>query len=240
MTTRGGPTLESINHDRTAVRQAMREAFDGKSSKAVEGGWLAIARLGVDEDLEVRLDTEQALIAACADAARAEALLQRAASWLDDEGDRELRYGATALVLTVLGDAKVLTALRDHEAVLEYLSRAIAMFADAPRSAERSEARRRALRVLPNALSAMVSRMARVSAERGVAWLARECEQAGQPQIRQALSDVIVRLHKDPQGIGRAAAEKLRKTLEASAAPLRDGVVKRPGTGRGRSSRKIR
>lgn len=240
MTTRGGPTFESIKHDRAAVQRAIDDAFDGRSRKEVEAGWLAIVEHGADEDVEMRLDTERSLIAACADAARAEVLMQRAASWLDDEGDRELRYAAAALVLTVLGNAKVLSTLKDHEAVLEYLSRAIEMFADAPRSAERSEARRRALRVLPNALSAMMARMARVSGERGVAWLAQECERASQPQVRQALSDLIVRLQKDPQGIGRAAAARLRETLEASAAPLRDGVVKRPGTGRGKSSRKIR
>jgi hypothetical protein len=240
MTTRGGPTLESIKHDRAAVQRAISDAFDGKGHKAIESGWLAIVELGVDEDLEVRLDMEQALIATCTDAGRAEALLQRAVAWLDDEGDRELRYGAAAIVLTVLGSSKVLSVLRDHEAVLEYLSRAIAMFADAPRSAERSDGRRRAMRVLPNVLSAVMARMARVSGERAVAWFTRECEQASNPQVRQALSDVIVRLQKDSQGVGRAAAERLRKTLEASAAPLRDGVVKRPGTGRGKSSRKIR
>jgi hypothetical protein len=94
--------------------------------------------------------------------------------------------------------------------------------------------------MLPDTLSALMARMARVAGERGAAWLSQECEQASQPQIREALSDVIVRLQKDSQGLGRATTEKLRKTLEASAAPLRDGVVKRPGTDRGRSTRKIR
>jgi hypothetical protein len=60
------------------------------------------------------------------------------------------------------------------------------------------------------------------------------------PQLREAFSDVIVRLQKDAQGLGRAAIDGLRKTLETSAAPLRDGVFIRPGTGRGKAGRKIR
>jgi len=132
------------------------------------------------------------------------------------------------------------STVREHEVVLEYISRVISSIADAPRAAERSEARRRALRMLPTALSTVVARMARVSGERGLAWFTRECETASQPQVREALSTVIVGMQRDSQGVGKAATERLRNTLEASAAPLRDGVVIRPGTGRGRSSRKIR
>jgi hypothetical protein len=82
--------------------------------------------------------------------------------------------------------------------------------------------------------------MARVAGDRAVAWLTEQCERSEQPQMRAVLSDVIVRMQRNPQGIGRAKVERLRKTLEASAAPLRDGVVIRPGTGRGRGTRRIR
>jgi hypothetical protein len=208
-------------------------------SADIETAWLAIAQLAVDGRLPVRLGMVGALVGMSTQSGGAAALMERAMHWLEDD-DRETRFGAAATVLAVLSNTNVLTAMRDHEAVLEYVSRVIALIADAPRSAERSEARRRALRVLPETLMALVARMARVAGERGAAWLAQECEHASQPQVREVLSDVIVRLQKDSQGLGRATTERLRKTLEASAAPLRDGVVKRPGTGRGRSSRKIR
>jgi len=205
----------------------------------VESAWLAIAQLSVDGRLPVRLGVVSALVTMCTRSGTIAPLMERANQWLEDD-DREARFGGAAAVLAVLSHAQVLGVVRDHEAVLEYVSRVIAMIADAPRAAERSEARRRALRMLPDTLLALMARMARVSGERGVQWLSHECEQASQPQVREVLSDVIVRLHKGSQGLGRATTEKLRKTLEASAAPLRDGVVKRPGTGRGRSTRKIR
>lgn len=208
-------------------------------SADVETAWIAIAQLAVDERLPVRLGTVDALVALCAHPGSADALIARGAQWLEEE-EREARFGAAAAVLAVLGQASAWAALRDHEAALAYISHVIAMIADAPRAAERSEARRRALRMLPDALCAMVARLARVAGERAAEWLGHECEIASQPQVRDALSLVIVRLGKDSQGLGRATSEKLRKTLEASAAPLRDGVVIRPGTGRGRASRKIR
>jgi len=210
-----------------------------RRSADIETAWLAIAQLAVDGRLPVRLGTVGALVGLSTKEGGAGVLMERAVQWRQD-GDRETQFGAAATVLAVLSHANVLTAVRDHEAVLEYVSRVIALIADAPRSAERSEARRRALRVLPDTLSVLMARMARVSGERGAAWLSQECEHASQPQVREVLSEVIVRLQKDSQGLGRATIEKLRKTLEASAAPLRDGVFKRPGTGRGKSSRKIR
>lgn len=211
-----------------------------RKPKEIETAWVALAQLMNDGRLPVRLGTVDALSALCAHPGHADDLIQRAKAWIEFEEDRELRFGSAAAVLALLGQPQVLATIREHEAMLAYVSSAIETISSAPRSAERSEARRRLLRMLPDALCTLMARMARVAGERAVAWLNSECERAEQPQLREALSDVIVRLSRDPQGIGRAAVDRLRKTLEASAAPLRDGVVIRPGTGRGKSTRKIR
>jgi hypothetical protein len=211
-----------------------------RKNSEIETAWVALLQLMVDGRLPVRLGSVDALIALCAHPGQADALIQRGTSWLEFEEDREARFGSSAAVLAVLGNAQVLASIREHEAMLAYISSAIEAIGSAPRSAERSEARRRALRMLPDALCTVMARMARVAGERAVAWLTTECERAEQREVREALSDAIVRMQRDPQGVGRATVERLRKTLEASAAPLRDGVVKRPGTGRGKSTRKIR
>jgi len=211
-----------------------------RKSADIETAWIALAQLAIDPRLPIRLGTVDALVALCMHPGSGEILIQRAVGWLEDESDREARFGGAAAVVAVLGNAQVVAVVRDYEAMLSYISRVIAAIADAPRAAERSEARRRAVRMVPDALCTAMSRMARVSGERGEQWLTRECEIASQPQVREALSEVIVRLSKDTQGVGRAATERMRKTLEASAAPLRDGVFIRPGTGRGKSTRKIR
>lgn len=207
-----------------------------EQGKAAERVWAAIAALAADPRLPVRLGTVDALIAMCAHPGYADALVARAASWMDED-DRELRFATGAALLMVLSQAQAVSSLRDHEAALEYVSRVLAAVESSPRSADRSEARRRVLLVLSQALCTLVPR---ISGERGIEWLTRECELASQPLLRAALSDTVVRLHKDSQGLGRAAIDELRKTLEGSAAPRRDGTVIRPGTGRGKSGRKIR
>jgi hypothetical protein len=211
-----------------------------RKSSELEAAWVGLRRLAIDERLPVRLGTVEAIVALCAHSGQADALVARAQGWLQNDEDREVQFASAAAVLAVLAQPSVQSSLREHDAMLEYVSGVLALIADAPRSAERSDARRRALRFLPDALCAIMSRMARVDGERAAAWLGAECEQASQRQIREALSETVIRLQRDTQGVGRATTERLRAALEASAAPLRDGVVIRPGTGRGKSTRRIR
>jgi hypothetical protein len=131
----------------------------------------------------------------------------------------------------VLGERQALAAARIDDAI-EYLGRVIAEAADAPRSAERSPARRRLLGALPRTLATVAA----AGGERGVAWLEQECADARQPDVRAALSDAVVRV----QSQNALDGQRVRQALEGSAKPPRDPTRIRPGAGRGRASRRTR
>jgi hypothetical protein len=156
-------------------------------------------------------------------------LLAQAIDWLELE-DREIRFGAAGVVIEVFADRQTLAAVADPEALLDYLSRAIAAVADAPRAAERSDARRRLLLALPRTLATVAAGLR--AGDRGADWLEEECRGARHPDVRAALSK--------NSGQGAALAEGLRAALEGSAKPPRDPTRIRRGAARGRSSRSIR
>ncbi|HVR62164.1 MAG TPA: hypothetical protein VMU50_09705, partial [Polyangia bacterium] len=122
--------------------------------------------------------------------------------------------------------------------LMKFLSRAIAAAADAPRSAERSEGRRRLLAALPRALAATVA--AFTAGDRAVLWLEEECRAASRPDVRAALSDAVVRVATKTEGLGETVALRLRAALQGSAKPPRDPTLIRPGHGRGKVSRRMR
>jgi hypothetical protein len=193
--------------------------------------WSSLLELAGDERAPVRAATHAALRAFALLDGRAGELVARADAWLDAE-EREIRYGATAVVLEVLGEHQALAASRVLPSALAYLGRAIADAADAPRSAERSDGRRRLLAALPRALATAVA----VGAEAGVAWLEGQCAEARAPDVRAALSDAVIRV----QAQSPAAGHRLRQALEGSAKPPRDPTRIRPGAGRGKASRRTR
>lgn len=204
-----------------------------RADRELETAWLRLCELGADGRLPIRLAAVDALVALSALTGGADRLLARAQSWFDID-DREFRFGAAALALEVFGSDQVMSVLRDHEGLREYLSRVINEIADAPRAAERSETRRRALLSLPRALAVAASRMPGDSAE---TWLTEECRRAKHPRVREALSNAIVMMRKTAQ---KPLAEALAQVLEGSAAPRRDPTQQRKGTGRGKSTRRIR
>lgn len=204
-----------------------------REGREVETAWTALSELGADGRNPIRLAVLQVLTGYCAQKDTADAFVTRATSWLDID-DREFRFGAAALALDVLGEDNVAAMVRDHAALRDYLSRVITEIADAPRAAERSETRRRALLGLPRALATAASRMPGDSGEQ---WLLPECERAKHPRVREALSNMIVMLRKGAQ---KPLADALAKALEGSAAPLRNPNHPRKGTGRGKSTRRIR
>jgi len=208
-----------------------------RAGREVEPAWRALAELCADERSPVRVGTLDALITLATREGGPDALVERALGWLD-ESDRELAFGAAALVIEALGDARVLAMVRDHEALLAYLSQAIDKVANAPRSAERSEGRRRALTSLGGTLASVVALVR--AGDRGMHWFEAECERAKHPDVRAALSQALRRLPNIPQAPTTSVVETLRKTLEGSAKPLRDPSRVRPGTGRGRRSRNTR
>jgi hypothetical protein len=202
-------------------------------------GWSALAELAADGRTPVRLGALDALalFAARREGRRADVLVERAGRWLDHE-DREVLFGAAAVVVEVFGDARVLAALADPEAFLDYLSRAIEAVADAPRAAERSDARRRLLMALPRTLAAVVSNLTRD--DLGAGWLEAECVRARHPDVREVLSNTVVRFASRGADAPAEVVQRLRIALEGSAKPPRDPTRKRPGADRGKASRRVR
>jgi hypothetical protein len=223
--------------DTTAVFLPMAAAFGWvgrvRGGRDVEAAWSALLALAGDERAPVRAATQAALHAYALSRARGGELVTRAAAWLDDDtADREVRFGAAAVVVDVLGDRQIFATLARRDEALPYLSRVIADAADAPRSAERSDARRRVLAALPRALATVVA----AGAEDGASWLERECVAARRPDVRAMLSDAVVRA----QAISAVIGQRVRGALEGSAKPPRDPTRRRPGVARGKASRETR
>jgi hypothetical protein len=203
----------------------------------VEEAWLALAELAADERLPVRVGTLDALGAFALRKGGADALLERARAWLDGD-DHERSFASAALVVEVFANRQALTTLGDARVALGYLSRAIETVAGAQRSAERSDSRRRLLLSLPRTLTAVV--VAFGAGDRGSTWLEAECVKATHPDIREVLSQSILKLRSQAQGQSPVVAQRLRAALEGSAKPPRDPTRKRPGTDRGRASRRMK
>lgn len=214
-----------------------------RSDRDTPTAWAALAALAGDERTPVRLGALDALTSFAArrgssgEPSGADTLIAVAGGWLDSE-DRELRFGAAAVVTEVFAERQVLAALDEPAPLLDYLSRAIAAVATAPRAAERSDARRRLLLSLPRTLGAVVVGFGR--ADRGAGWLEAECAAARHPDVREALSNAILGLGAKALGQGAEVAQRLRTNLEGSAKPPRDPTRRRPGTARGKSSRRMR
>lgn len=203
----------------------------------VDQAWTALAELAADERAPVRLGTLDALSAFALRESHSDALVVRALGWLDDD-DRERCFGTAALVVEVFANRQVLAALGDLALLLDYLGRTIGRVAGAPRSAERSDARRRLLLSLPQTLASVVG----VGGdERGAAWLEVLCTEARHPEVREMLSTAILRSRasKAP-GQSASVTARLRAAMEGSAKPARDPTRKRPGTNRGKASRRMK
>jgi hypothetical protein len=209
-----------------------------RAGHEVESAWSALRMLAADPRAPVRIGTRAALHDAAQRDSGADTLITRATSWLDDDQDRELAWGAAALVIETLSDPQVQGVVRDHEALLSYLSRVMEGVVSAPRAAARSEGRRRVLASLPLALARVVAFVR--TQDRGFEWFRGECSAASHPDLRAALSKALIQLAQDARSPGAAVIAELRKTLEASAKPIRDAARVRPGHGRGRRSRAVR
>jgi hypothetical protein len=203
----------------------------------LEEAWGALAALAADERAPVRLGTRAALVALCSRDHGADELVARALSWLDLE-DRELRFGAVALALDALVEGRRMAGVRDQPMLLHLLSRSLTEVADAPRSAERSDARRRLLQAVPPALASMLGNT--TSPQPAQRWFQQACAEAVHPDVRELLSKALARLRAPGHGVASSVVEELRRTLGASAKPLRDPTRLRPGTDRGKATRRIR
>jgi len=208
-----------------------------RADREVGPAWAALAMLAGDERMPVRLGTLDALSSFAGRPGGAAALLAQAIDWLEID-DREVRFGAAGVVVEAFADRQTLAAIGDLEMLLDYLSRALAAVADAPRAAERSDARRRLLLALPRTLAGVAAGLR--AADRGADWLEEECRHARHPDVRGALSRTVLTLADKSSGQGAALAQRLRAALEDSAKPPRDPTRIRHGAARGKSSRPMR
>jgi hypothetical protein len=58
--------------------------------------------------------------------------------------------------------------------------------------------------------------------------------------VRAALSESLQKLRAQSEGASALLVERLRAALQASAKPPRDPTRKRPGSDRGRASRRVK
>jgi hypothetical protein len=132
----------------------------------------------------------------------------------------------------------LIAGLREPGVLHELLSRVMDTASNAPRSASRSDGRKRVLRALPSMLANLVA--AARAAQGSIDWFRGECERMRDPELRAVLSQALQRMADLKNPPARALIDELRAALEGSQKPLRDAARVRPGTGRGRRSRPLR
>ncbi len=200
----------------------------------VAHAWSGLEELAADERAPVRLGTESALLL-LAKRGMTDAIVSALSSWLGDD-DRDRRWGAAATVLDALSGDRAMEALRDKRGLLDTLTWLVGDVADAPRAAERSDARRRLLAALGR-ITAAVAAQFRAEPD-GAAWLLDRLGEAKHPDVRRSFEDALARLKKRGGAEKVATLEGLHAALAASAKPDRHAARREPGmTSRGKKKR---
>ena len=232
---------ENSEPDHPRVYLPMAAAFGwagrARAGRDVETAWQGLAFLAADERDPVRLATREALTALCTLPGASDELVSRAMAWLALP-DREERCNASSTMVEVLGDKKVLSQLKDAEALFTYLSALLFELGEMPRSAERSDGRRRVLQGMPRTFAQAVATFA--ASGEGPEWLDKECEGTRQPILREVLSATLVKLITSGGGVSAEVIERSRAALKGSAKPPRDPTRIRKGAGRGARTRRIK
>lgn len=205
-----------------------------RSRRDDAGAWASLAALAADEREPVRKGTVHALAAIARAPGGADAIVKKLDDWTWEE-DRELRWGSLAVGLDAIGEARAEATLAERATYLDVVSKLAADLADAPRAAERVDARRRALGALGDA-------SARIGASRGepdgVGWLRGELEKARHPDLRKAFEKTLERLRARGDAQKSETLEKLDTALASSAKPPRDpGKIRDDLRGRGKKHR---
>jgi hypothetical protein len=214
-----------------------------RAGLAVNESWSRLAVLGADERAPVRLATCHALAAFAARAPKGGDLLVGAmADWIGEGGfpieDREVRWGALATALDAISglDAQgqvqrgALSTVVDRQRLLTVVSAWITELVDAPRAAERSDARRRSLASISVAAALFAKDIHGVAD--GVGWLEAECARARHPDMRKAFDASLERLGKRGSSERMEVLARLKAALASSAKPPRDPTLERKGTRR--------
>lgn len=199
----------------------------------VSRAWAGLEAVA-DERAPVRQGTENALLI-LARRGLTDAIVSALSSWLGDE-DRQRRWGSAATVLDALAGERAMEALRDKSGLLDSLTFLVRDVADAPRAAERSDARRRLLVALGR-ITAAVAAQFRAEPD-GAAWLLNRLSEAKHPDVRRAFEEALTRLKKRGGAEKVATLEGLHAALAASAKPDRHAARREPGmTSRGKKKR---
>lgn len=189
----------------------------------------ALTELAADERPRVRRAVTEALAQAAARANGPEPLVTRLERYVADER-REVRWGAFGVVLDAVVDRRALERLKARRELLDVISLFATDLAEAPRAAERSDARRRGLDALTRAVPVLVA------AFRGevdsLAWFEAECERAKQPDVRKAFEAAVEILKRRGVREGRATIERFHQAIDKSRKPPRDPTLERKGTRR--------
>ncbi len=213
-----------------------------------EACWLGLARLAADDRPPARLGAQETLQSLSLQPGGADELVRRATDWIgldpdialakrQREAEDVIGLGAATLGLLVLGQARILPLVKDRAALFALFERALLVIEQAPRSAYRNEEFRRFQDTLPLTLASSLAHLGGTQTE---TWMHDMCVNAREPWVREVLSNTIVRLRSKGYNQPASMTDRLRIALEGSAKPLRNAARVRPGTGRGKATRKIR
>ncbi len=196
--------------------------------------WSGVFELAADDRAPVRLGLAGALSAfAARSRGKVDELVAHANEWLDHD-DRDHVFASQAIALDVIAERRPLEGLSDSDPLFAWLARVIDYVAGAPRAAERSEARRRALAAMPGALAEVAA-----TVRGGIEWLSERIAEATHPDLRAAMDKTIDALRKGTRAQTPSIIEGLRAALEVGKKPPRDPTLIRQGVrGRGRKKGK--
>jgi hypothetical protein len=212
-----------------------------RSSPDNQVAWNGIHEFLADERAPIRMAIRDALVRHCGHPYQADRLMAQALRWMDEEGE-EPQFGVAAVLTEIFAKKTILTKMGDPSLLREFLSRALAAVADAPRSASRWDSYRRLLAALPPGIAACVASAgsASVLAQAAHAWLKNESAIAREPSVRGILSEAIIQLRAPAHGQASGQVDALHAALANGTKPTRRTERSRPGQGRGKLSRQIK
>ncbi|MCU0681843.1 MAG: hypothetical protein MUF34_06235 [Polyangiaceae bacterium] len=191
--------------------------------RGTEGSWSELHGLAGDGRALVREGVVTALSrAALSRAAFGAEFIERASGWTDG-------FLHAAVVLEVVTTKAFLESPMSFDGVRDRLGEALELAENAPRSAERSQGRRRLLEVIELALVPLLLRHRDLGP-----WLQPKLS-TQQPELRAAFEGLMQRLSR--AGAPVDLLEPLRAELDRTAPPRRDPTTFRGATrGRGRKA----
>jgi len=193
--------------------------------KRAEEGWEILEDLAANELHTVRDGVVQALtrLAASSESWTSK-LLTRFASWTDG-------YLQGSVALDVLTQKGVLARMADPAELQQRLQECFDQAVDAPRSAARSQGRRRLIEVLGQVIPTLAQRFPTI-----LDWFAEHAD-SKDPAIKEALETALARLEK--LSLPSTSLDPIRAALDGARGARRDPTTYvGPTRGRGRKANK--